>query len=157
MSVAGERRPDELRELVGAHHERVAALELLALEQPRQRGLGGRHEEPGDDAEADAPARRPSRAALTPVRTVDGERAGEHEAQRVGDEHDGARRVPVGERAADEHHSGPRDAGERQDEAELERVVRERQHEPRQGDEVELVAEMRDAPGRSRAAGSRGS
>jgi hypothetical protein len=139
----GERRAHELGELVGTHHERVAGLELLACEQPRQRGLGGRHEEPRDNAEAHRQrVHHPELHGAGEERGRDGGR--DEAAQGVGDEHDQPRRVAVGEGAAEQHHRRSGDAGEGEHQAELERIVGERQDEPRQGDQVELVAQVRD-------------
>ena len=74
----------------------------------------------------------------------DGDSGGDEEAQGVGDEHDRTRRMPIGERSADEHQHGSGETRQGEHEAELQRIVRERQHEPRQGDQMELVAQVRD-------------
>ena len=64
------------------------------------------------------------------------------EAQHVRHEHDQARRMAVGEGPAEQHHGGPGDPCQRQDETELERVVGDAEHQPGQGDQVELVSQM---------------
>jgi hypothetical protein len=52
--------------------------------------------------------------------------------------------MAVGEGAAEQHHQCPGDPGEREHQTELERVAGERQHEPGQGDQMELVSQVRD-------------
>ena len=91
---------------------------------------------------------RPSRRAATAApagQHQEGHDPDQHGPNGVRIEHQAARRPSVGERATEQHEDGPRDGGRHQHAAERDAGAGQLQRQPGERDEVELVAEDRDA------------
>ena len=138
---ARDGRADKPDQLGDAHDDRVARLQVPFFDQHgddavfRRDGESRHQTEPQPEGiqhpDLDGPGKDRQR-----------HQAGQDETNEIGDEHDQARREPVRDRAADEHKHGARDAAQRQDDAQRQRVAGQLQHQPRHGDERELVPQQ---------------
>ena len=140
---AGECRPDHARDRHAAHDEGVRRLEPILRHEPWDEREGGRLEEGIGGAESGAEhVQVPQLDRIGP----DQQRQDGHErsACRARRDHDPAGVVAVAERPANEHEGCARDRRGHQHEAQGKARAGHGQRQPRQGDEVELVAQHRD-------------
>ncbi len=138
----GHGRPDEPHQLIAAQDDRIPRLQIAFLDQHRHDAVGGRDREPRHQPE---PQAEDIQHPQVDVSAQHGQRhqRGKSEAKDIGDDHDPARREPVGDRSAQEHEHRPRDSSQRDYDPQHQGIAGELQHEPGRGDQRELIAQNR--------------
>ncbi len=140
----GDRRADRPDQLGGPLHQGVGGRQPVGRDQPWDERVDGRQEDGIDRPEHDP---RHGQVPDLDLRAEHqpGDDRGHDGAQDVRRESEVPRRDPVGQDAAEEHEDPARDRRRDEDHAEGEARAGQPEDEPRQRDQVELVAEERDA------------